>query len=114
LIARAGNVDAVLASGVLSGNAQVTSGVRLLVRGNAQRYFVHLRTSGTLLPWQYYQAGFDVTESWSEVRLPLDGFTTSGALLRSMPRPASLSSVAVVAYGRDHDAQIDVRDVGFY
>ena len=91
-----------------------TTGVRLIVRGNDQRYFVHLRTSGTLLPWQYYQAGFDVTESWTEVRLPLDAFEASGALLRGLPDPASLTSMAVVAYGRDHDAQIDVREVGFY
>lgn len=91
-----------------------TTGVRMMVRGNAQRYFVHLRTRGTLLPWQYYQAGFDVTESWSEVRLPLDAFIASGALLRNVPRPGSLTSVAVVAYGRDHDARIDVREVGFY
>ena len=27
-----------------------TTGVRLVVRGNDQRYFVHLRTSGTILP----------------------------------------------------------------
>jgi len=93
---------------------QGTTGVQLVVRGNAQRYFVHLRTGGTLLPWQYYQAGFDVTENWSTVRLPLDRFTASGAFLRNLPRPASLTSVAVVAYGRDHDAQIDVREVSFY
>jgi Complex I intermediate-associated protein 30 (CIA30) len=91
-----------------------TTGVRLIVRGNTQRYFVHLRTGGTLLPWQYYQAGFDVTESWSEVRLPLGAFKASDGLLRSVPDPASLTSVAVVAYGRDHDAQIDTREVGFY
>ena len=91
-----------------------TTGVRLIVRGNDQRYFVHLRTGGTLLPWQYYQAGFDVTESWSEVRLPLDAFAASGGLLRSVPAPGSLTSVAVVAYGRDHDARIEVREVGFY
>ena len=91
-----------------------TTGVRLIVRGNAQRYFVHLRTRGTLLAWQYYQAGFDVTESWREIRLPLDAFDASGALLRGVPRADSLTSVAVVAYGRDHDAQIDVREVGFY
>ena len=91
-----------------------TTGVRLIVRGNTQRYFVHLRTGGTLLPWQYYQAGFDVTESWNEVRLPLDAFKASGALLRKVPDPASLTSLAVVAYGRDHDAQIDVREVSFY
>lgn len=93
---------------------QGTTGVQLVVRGNAQRYFVHLRTGGTLLPWQYYQAGFDVTENWSAVRLPLDRFTASGAFLRNLPSPASLTSVAVVAYGRDHDAQIDVREVSFY
>lgn len=91
-----------------------TTGVRLVVRGNGQRYFVHLRTEGTRLPWQYYQAGFDVTESWSEVRLPLDAFSASGALLRSVPGAGSLTSVAIVAYGRDHDARIDVREVGFY
>jgi hypothetical protein len=91
-----------------------TTGVRLIVRGNDQRYFVHLRTGGTLLPWQYYQAGFNVTESWSEVRLPLDAFKASGGLLRSVPNPSSLTSLAIVAYGRDHDAQIDVREVGFY
>jgi hypothetical protein len=28
-----------------------------MVRGNNQRYFVHLPTGGTPLPWQYYQAG---------------------------------------------------------
>lgn len=91
-----------------------TTGVRLLVRGNGQRYFVHLRTGGTILPWQYYQAGFDVTESWSEVRLPLDAFKASGGLLRNVPTPDSLTSIAVVAFGRDHEARIDVREMGFY
>ena len=91
-----------------------TVGVRLIVRGNTQRYFVHLRTGSTLLPWQYYQAGFDVTGIWSEVRLPLDAFTASGALLRGVPKAGSLTSLAVVAYGRDHDSRIDVREVGFY
>jgi hypothetical protein len=91
-----------------------TTGVRLMVRGNDQRYFVHLRTGGTLLPWQYYQAGFDVTGTWAEVRLPFEAFEASGAMLRDVPRSSSLSSVGIVAYGRDHDAQIDVREVGFY
>lgn len=91
-----------------------TTGVRLVVRGNGQRYFVHLRTRGTILPWQYYQADFTVSEGWSEVRLPFDAFAASGALLSRVPRADSLKSVAVVAFGRDHAAQIDVREVGFY
>ncbi len=99
---------------LVSSPPEGTNGVRLMVRGNDQRYFVHLRTGGTMLPWQYYQAGIAVSESWTEVRLPLDAFTASGGLLRNVPKPGSLSSVAVVAYGRNHDAQIDVREVGFY
>ena len=91
-----------------------TAGVRLVARGNDQRYFVHLRTSGTILPWQYYQAGFDVTRRWAEVRLPLAAFRASGALLRRTPLADSLTSVAVVAYGRDHEAEIELREIGFY
>lgn len=91
-----------------------TTGIKLVVRGNDQRYFVHLRTSGTLLPWQYYQAGFEVTQEWSEVRLPIEAFVVSGALLRKVPRTDAIRSVAVVAFGRDHEALIDVKEFGFY
>lgn len=91
-----------------------SSGVRLVARGNDQRYFVHLRTGGTMLPWQYYQAGFAVTGEWTEIRLPFDSFKASGRLLRPTPRPAGLKSVAVVAFGRDHEALIDILEIGFY
>ena len=91
-----------------------TIGIRLLVRGNGQRYFVHLRTSGTILPWQFYQAGFEASGTWQEVRLPLEAFKTSGLLLRKIPRVQSVTSVAIAAYGREHEAQVDVREVGFY
>jgi hypothetical protein len=93
---------------------ETAQGVRLVVRGNDQTYFVHLRTDGTLLPWQYYQAGFEVTRDWQEVRLPLTAFEASGAILRDVPRAGALTSVGIVAYGRDHEADIEVREVGFY
>ena len=91
-----------------------TTGVRLVVRGNGQRYFVHLRTSGTLLPWQYYQAPFEAGSSWREIRIPLTGFKRSGALLRKVPSATSIKSVAVVAYGRDYTAKVQVREIGWY
>jgi hypothetical protein len=91
-----------------------SSGVRLLVRGNDQRYFVHLRTRGTMLPWQYYQAGFEVAQDWTEVRLPFTAFEPSGRLLRNVPRASSLKSIGIVAFGREHDAQIDIKEVGFF
>lgn len=96
------------------GAPEDATGVRLIVRGNDQKYFVHLRSSGTLLPWQYYQAGFAVTGDWGEVRLPFDTFRRSGRLLRAEPLAGSLRSIAIVAYGRDHQAEIDVREAGFY
>ena len=96
------------------GAPEDATGVRLIVRGNNQAYFVHLRTKGTVLPWQYYQAGFNVKKDWGEVHLPFDAFRRSGRLLRAVPLAESINSIAVVAYGRDHEAEIDVREVGFY
>ena len=89
-------------------------GLRLVVRGNNQKYFMHLRTTGTFLPWQYYQAGFEVNRYWSEVRLPFEAFKASGNFLRAVPQPESLKSVGIVAFGRDHEAEIEVREVGYY
>jgi hypothetical protein len=91
-----------------------TTGVRLIVRGNNQRYFTHLRTRASVFPTQFHQAGFEVTRSWREVRLPFSAFQAQG---RALPEPLngpSLTSIGIVAYGRDHDAEIDVREVGFY
>lgn len=91
-----------------------TTGIRLVVRGNNQPYFLHLRTTGTILPWQYYQASFEVTQKWTEVSLPLGDFKASGQLLRSVPKAGNLKSVGIVAFGRDHESEIEVRELSFY
>ncbi|WP_343211911.1 CIA30 family protein (plasmid) [Aliisedimentitalea scapharcae] len=91
-----------------------TKGVRFISRGNDQTYYVHLRTSGTVLPWQYYQASFEVTQQWAEVRIPFSAFKASGSMLRSEPRAGSIKSIGIVAYGRDHQAEVDVQEIGFY
>lgn len=90
------------------------SGVRLMVRGNGEPYFVHLRTQGTVLPWQYYQAEFDTDETWTEIRLSLTAFKASGAMLLPTPAPAKIVSIGVVAFGRDHEAKVDVSEISFY
>jgi hypothetical protein len=89
-------------------------GVRLVVRGNGERYFVHLRTASMLLPWQYYQASFQAGPSWREVRLPFSAFKPSGSMLAATPSPGSIKSLGIVAYGRDYEALVDVREAGFY
>ncbi|SPJ29495.1 CIA30 family protein [Falsiruegeria mediterranea] len=89
-------------------------GLRLRVRGNGQTYFVHLRTTGTRLPWQYYQARFETSGEWREIRIPFAAFERSGRLLRKTVRSEALTSVGIVAYGRDHSAQVDVSEIAFY
>ena len=88
-------------------------GVRLVVRGNGARYFVHLRTTASARPWQFHQAGFETGPDWAEVRLPFAAFEARGGL-SGAPRPGTLTSLAIAAYGRDHDALVEVRAAGFY
>ena len=89
-------------------------GIVLQVRGNSQPYYVHLRSKWTVLPWQLYQAKFDTTEAWQEVRIPFAEFTPYGGLLRPRFKISDLRSVAVVAFGRDYDADLSVRAIGVY
>lgn len=89
-------------------------GLRLVVRGNGGPYFVHLRTRGTRLPWQYYQARFPTGDGWTEIRLPLSAFHPSGRLLRATPSAQSITSVGIVAYGRDHSALVEVSQIDWF
>ena len=93
-------------------------GIWLKARGNDQTYFVHVRTSGTVLPWQYYQAAFEVTDQWQEIKLAWDDFKPSGGLsgsfLRDVPLAGKIKSIAIVAFGRDHQADVEVAEIGYY
>ena len=91
-----------------------SQGVTLRVRGNGEGYFIHLRTSGTILPWQYYQAPFPTTPDWVDLRIPFSAFKASGNLLRGAIRPESIRSLGIVAYGRDYNADVQVMRAGFY
>jgi hypothetical protein len=89
-------------------------GIVLVMRGNGSGYFVHVRTQGMLFPWQYYQAPFSTTGAWREVRIPFTAFKRSDESLRVTPATEAIRSVGIVAYGKDYEAQVDVREIGFY
>ncbi|MFY0660374.1 MAG: CIA30 family protein [Shimia sp.] len=89
-------------------------GVQLKVRGNGGAYFIHLRTKGTRLPWQYYQAQFATSLDWTDVQLPFSAFKPSGSFLRKTPRADTVTSVAIVAFGRDHTALVDFSEVEWF
>jgi hypothetical protein len=95
------------------GLPEAVTALRLRVRGNGERYFVHLRTTRTRLPWQYYQQGFETAADWADVRLPLSGFTPSGAMMRGRVAPNEIRSIGIVAYGRDHRADVSLAALGW-
>ncbi|MBY4894554.1 CIA30 family protein [Rhodobacteraceae bacterium N5(2021)] len=91
----------------LSGDA-----VHLRVRGNGERYFVHLRSIHSTRPWLSYRAGFDTGPEWAEVTLPLGAFSPSRDPLPAQIRAEDVRSIGIVAYGRDHDADVRVSHIG--
>lgn len=93
---------------------ETAQGLLIRVRGNGERYFVHLRTAGTVLPWQYYQAAFETGPDWQVLRVPFTAFRPSGAMLRATPRAGAVRSVGFVAFGRDHRADLEARWLGLY
>jgi hypothetical protein len=48
------------------------------------------------------------------VRLPFSAFQASGRVPSEPLNGSSLTTIGIVAYGRDHEAEIDVRLIGFY
>lgn len=95
-------------------NKENIKGILIRVRGNNQKYFVHLRTRGTLLPWQYYQAEFFALDEWQLIKLPLESFAASSGWLKKNIVSTSMKTLGIVAFGRDHIADLSVSEVGFY
>lgn len=89
-------------------------GIILNVRGNSQTYYIHIRTTWTLFPWQFYQASFEASEDWREVRIPFGDFAPYGRMLRKTFDAQAVQSMAVVAFGRDHEADLSIRAIGTY
>ncbi|MEL6572359.1 MAG: CIA30 family protein [Pseudomonadota bacterium] len=87
-----------------------STGLTLTVRGNGERYFVHLRTTEGRRPWQYFQAAFPSTVDWQEVTIPWSAFQPAGGL-SSRLKPTDIRSIGIVAYGRDHTADLSVAQI---
>lgn len=82
-------------------------GIVLRVRGNGERYFVHLGHAEARRPWQFYQAPFETTEEWQTVSLPWSAFKPQGGLSPTF-QSTDIRSLGLVAYGADYEAALDV------
>ena len=62
----------------ISGLDEKILGIELRAKGNNQIYHVFIRTTGTILPWQYYKVEFLVNNSWKKIKIPIKDFQRSG------------------------------------
>lgn len=88
------------------------TGLRLVVRGNGEKYSVHLRTPDNVLPWQSYRADFTAVAKWQSIDLPFDSFVPYR--LEAALDTTRLRRVGVVAIGRAFRADLAVSELSFY
>ncbi len=93
-------------------DASPFTGVRLWVKGNGENYYVHLRSSKTWLPWQYYEAPFFADNQWQKVEIPFEEFKPES--LKSALNPKKLKRLAVVGAKKAFKADIAVSRIEFY
>jgi hypothetical protein len=89
-------------------------GVRLAVRGNESEYFVHFRTSDNWAPSDYYYARFNAGAEWTNIDLPFQDFKRRRSDQSIMLKGNNIQSMGIVAYGRDHKADVSVSRIEFY
>lgn len=87
-------------------------GLRLLVRGNGERYSLHLRTPDNVRPWQSYRAQFTAGPAWETVELPFVSFLPYR--LEAPLDVTRLRRLGLVAIGRAFQADLAVAEIGFY
>ena len=95
------------------GAPQGATGLRLRVRGNGARYFIHLRNRVGRAPWQFHQAGFDTGRAFRDIDLPFSAFEPRGGLGVAAPDAAGITSLALVAYGADYAADVTLARFGW-
>ena len=89
-------------------------GIRLLARGVGSGYYIFLRTTATIFPWKYYAAPVPVSDEWQIIDIPWASFEPGdyGSLRKF--RPDKLKSIALVAYGKEFNADIELKEIGLY
>ena len=84
------------------------TGLTLNVRGNGETYYIHLRTVDSRRPWQYFAATFPTTADWTDVSLRWADFMPMGRGFDGQLAPQDIRSIGIVAYGKDHTADVSV------
>ena len=93
-------------------------GILLKVRGNGEMYYIHVNTNETIfLPQQYriyYQASFPTSKNWSEIKIPFLTFKRSSTQISKYLKGKNLKTIGFLAYGRNHNALLEIKHLSFY
>ena len=90
------------------------SGIKIKVKGNGDVYYLHVRNASARLPWQYYTASFQTSEKWKDIAISFEEFEKSATLMPRKLNPESIKTIGLVAYGKDHDADVSIANLEFY
>ena len=89
-------------------------GVKIKVKGNGEVYYLHIRNASARLPWHYYTANFQTSEKWQDVILSFDDFEKSATLMPRNLKAETIKTIGLVAYGKDHYADVTIANLEFY
>lgn len=93
-------------------NASGYAGIRLVARGNGEKYSVHLRTPDNVRPWQSYRAHFVAGSPWQWHDLPFSDFAPHRIDVGL--DVTRLRRIGLVAIGRTFDADLALSELSFY
>ncbi|MFC2141781.1 CIA30 family protein [Acidobacteriota bacterium] len=93
-------------------DASEYTGVRLWSLGNGEMYHVHIRTSQSRRPWQYYSAEFVADGEWNKVEIPFGRFKPES--LDDPLNAQKLARIAIVGIGKEFKADVAVYRLEFY
>ena len=88
------------------------SGIRLTVKGNDERYSVHLRTADNSRPWQSYRAHFVAKADPQTLGIPFSEFKPYR--IETPLDIAKLRRIGLVAIGRRFQADLHICQLEFY
>ena len=91
------------------------SKIKFKARGNNEKYFIHIKTKGSIFPWVRYLGEFDVTEEWQDFEIEFDEFirySNKKPKKRNL-NPKKIKLIGVEASGRDFEMDIDIASMSF-
>ena len=91
------------------------SKIKFKARGNNEKYFIHIKTKGSIFPWVRYLGEFDVTEEWQDFEIEFDEFirySNKNPKKRNL-NPKKIKLIGVEASGRDFEMDIDIASMSF-